>query len=621
MSSSQAPEIINLLEWENQCALSPAETAFIKKLETQNKKKLANEKSQNAKICFKFEKNDANQEEGVLDRLQRAKRLNQTVLGRIEEMKEFIDDYKGNVLRLKELKENLTTKINTLYNSSARIIEQQKNLMEANNLIKSYLQYYTEVSRLEKEIDGISLHLTKKEVFESKKQPIFLQKFDLILPPFSLFLPPSSFIPLPSSLFLPSFNNNYLFLLFFLGNLQRHLSEINDGIMFFQSKPKFQESKQFLDSYIKLKKKIIQIIKNLFLKIFNKHLTDANQNLEKFSFYTLFPASSPPSSSPRPSSTSPSSLPPPSSHIPSSSLPPPPSSFPTSPSSFPSPPSSLPPAQSTDYQAYFRMLFPEYSEPNNTDYAIKINQVLRNLLVFMENSSKTDPELNDLLIEIFDKYFVYYRSNLLAQVFQKYLEFKKSQPKGRNESEGRRRRRFKRGGEQKKEGGGNEEEREMEEEGEGKKNGRRIEENEGRREEDGGRREENRVMMEDGVRREEDEVGKEEDEGRREEGGARRKENEGKKIEEDGWKMIKEGRREEGEGVIFEDLLDFGMDSCFWEFCYFLFLFGFEVGRNERLRILLESINEKVYAELEGVLGEGLDELIKQMDIVKDREK
>ena len=160
--------------------------------------------------------------------------------------------------------------------------------------------------------------------------------------------------------------------------------------MFFQSKPKFQESKQFLDSYIKLKKKIIQIIKNLFLKIFNKHLTDANQNLEKFSFYTLFPASSPPSSSPRPSSTSPSSLPPPSSHIPSSSLPPPPSSFPTSPSSFPSPPSSLPPAQSTDYQAYFRMLFPEYSEPNNTDYAIKINQVLRNLLVFMENSSKTD---------------------------------------------------------------------------------------------------------------------------------------------------------------------------------------------------------------------------------------
>lgn len=200
MSSSQTPEIINLLEWENQCVLSPAETSFIKKLETNKKSVIANESSQKSKILLKLKQKDSGQEEGILNRLERAKKLNQTVLGRIEEMKKFVDDYKGNIFRLNELKENLTSKINTLYNSSARIIEQQKNLMETNNLIKSYLQYYTEVARIEKEIEGISLHLAKKEVFEGE-QKITIITF--VLAPIHLYplFSPISFPPHTPSLF------------------------------------------------------------------------------------------------------------------------------------------------------------------------------------------------------------------------------------------------------------------------------------------------------------------------------------------------------------------------------------------------------------------------------------
>jgi hypothetical protein len=179
--SSQSPEILNLLEWESQCALSPSEANFLKKFEALrvsppaiSSKKPSLISSENRLSSLISPENsriltwEEPIEESLLNKLTRAKQFNEALLRRIEEMKEFLDDYKGNVLQLKELKENLTGKINTLYNSSARIIEQQKNLMETNNLIKAYLQYYTEVARIEKEIEGISLNLAKKEIFEGE---------------------------------------------------------------------------------------------------------------------------------------------------------------------------------------------------------------------------------------------------------------------------------------------------------------------------------------------------------------------------------------------------------------------------------------------------------------------
>jgi hypothetical protein len=155
-------------------------------------------------------------------------------------------------------------------------------------------------------------------------------------------------------------------------------------------------------------------------------------------------------------------------------------------------------------------------ESTNSDYPIKINELLRNLLVFMNQASKTDPELSELLTEVFEKYFVYYRTSFFSEILQKFLLCANH----------------------------------------GKIPGKSSEE-------------------------------------------------------------ILVSRK----SSVFEEILCFGEESCFADFCYYLFLFGFEEEKGERLRILSESLNEKVYCQVQRAIGEGLDELIVQMDILKKREE
>lgn len=57
------------------------------------------------------------------------------------------------------------------------------------------------------------------------------------------------------------------------------MSEINDGIIFFESNEKFKNAEQYLEHYIKLKAKILALIKAFLFKIFNKEFAFINQYL------------------------------------------------------------------------------------------------------------------------------------------------------------------------------------------------------------------------------------------------------------------------------------------------------------------------------------------------------
>lgn len=69
------------------------------------------------------------------------------------------------------------------------------------------------------------------------------------------------------------------------------MSEITDGLVFFTSKSAFHQSAKYLEQYKALKKKLITVTKNHFIRMLNKEFTFTNSQFSKLRFtevLTLF---------------------------------------------------------------------------------------------------------------------------------------------------------------------------------------------------------------------------------------------------------------------------------------------------------------------------------------------
>lgn len=173
---SSSSDIINLIEWENLCVLSNEEITLIKDIDLSKKilinnsesKKLNFDNLEYDSILFS-QSNITNLEiSNLIPEIEKITIQNTLILEKLNKIIECLDSYKTNVNSLNSLKESLLKKINDLYKNSSEIIDQQKELLEINNLIKSHLLYYTQYDHIEKEIDQISLNVNNKEIFEGK---------------------------------------------------------------------------------------------------------------------------------------------------------------------------------------------------------------------------------------------------------------------------------------------------------------------------------------------------------------------------------------------------------------------------------------------------------------------
>ena len=250
------PEITNLIEWENATSLSEEEQVLLREFEKSMNNQQLPENDKKPKHIFsestenlnniEFQKISSNLEihhktddmDEIITELKEIKTQNIGFFEILEKILANLDTCEGNLKEMSLTKANLIKKINDLYQESSEIIEQQKNLLDFSTIIKSNLLYYTEYRRIEKDIDNIHLNLSTKESFEN--------------------------------------------------NLQRYLSEIMDGIIFFEMKQNYKNNKIYYENYSKLKKRLLLVIKTLFLKILNKEFTEISSNTHKIQLINFF---------------------------------------------------------------------------------------------------------------------------------------------------------------------------------------------------------------------------------------------------------------------------------------------------------------------------------------------
>lgn len=357
------PEISNLIEWENSALLTEEEQNIIRQLENikssekknitkiQNEQKFINDNKNNIEESKQFQEiferdpkasQETEEMSEIIAKLKHIEAENTAFAHFLDEILLNFSSCEENLSKLSINKESLVQKINSLYQESSVVIEQQKRLLDFSAIIKSNLLYYTEYKRIEQDIDNIHLNLSTKESFEN--------------------------------------------------NLQRYLSEIMDAIFFFEMKPNYKNSKTFLENYNKLKKRLLLVIKTLFLKILNKEFTDISSALSKIQL-----------------------------------------------NSFLSNYQMINSQNSIEFDennnnlinqriTFLKLFYPEfadfYGEKNKYDSEIaepfvKINEILRNLLDFIFNLSKNDWDANEVLIDVFESYYPYYRTNILVIFLEK----------------------------------------------------------------------------------------------------------------------------------------------------------------------------------------------------------
>jgi len=146
-------------------------------------------------------------------------------------------DYEANINQIDEIKNSVIEKINTFYEESSVMLEQQKVLVDTGVHVQSILSYFTDCEKLEKDVDNLALNISNIHIYEP--------------------------------------------------NLQRFLSEIMDALEFFQSKPNYKNSQAFLEKYDKVKKKLLSVIKSMFIKIFTRSHNDIVKEMDKFSYDKL----------------------------------------------------------------------------------------------------------------------------------------------------------------------------------------------------------------------------------------------------------------------------------------------------------------------------------------------
>jgi len=103
--------------------------------------------------------------------------------------------------------------------------------------VQSILSYFQDCEKLEKDVDNLALNISNIHIYEP--------------------------------------------------NLQRFLSEIMDALEFFQSKPNYKNSQNFLEKYDKIKKKLLSVIKSMFIKIFTRSHNDIVKEMDRFPYDKL----------------------------------------------------------------------------------------------------------------------------------------------------------------------------------------------------------------------------------------------------------------------------------------------------------------------------------------------
>ena len=366
MQTAPIPEITNLIEWENATSLTEDDHLLLRSFDQPRPPlstpdplfdplidplfdppfdPLSDPLSNLSRI---FVKNSSKDElDPIINELKEIKAQNSYFEEILQKILYEFSACESNLSALSLTKESLIKRINELYQESSEIIEQQKNLLDFNGIIKGNLLYYTEYKRIETDIENIHMNLASKEEFEN--------------------------------------------------NLQRYLSEIMDGIIFFEMKQNYQKSRIFYENYSKLKKRLLLVIKTLFLKILNKEFTEISANIAKIPLNDFFASFS----------------------------------FAT--------PHRVSPLNSTrtlflaTFYPEFRGFFLESSHEFADKFElaepfVKINGILRNLLNFMYNSSKNDWDVNEILIDLFESYYPYYRDNILLIFCQKLTKFLGKKP-------------------------------------------------------------------------------------------------------------------------------------------------------------------------------------------------
>ncbi|EAR90763.1 Sec34 family protein (macronuclear) [Tetrahymena thermophila SB210] len=259
---SQQPQAsqLNVLDWEQQINLSDKTLQILQQIEDQQEEKInlssnqqqqqqqqqkSQVKKQNEQEQLKdlqleigldvsavLQKIDiSNQELKMITDIKIANKQNQYFLQFLNDILSSLEEIKKHFQHLEDNKKHVVEKINEFYQESSKLIDEQKNLLELQQEVKSNLQYYLAVEEIEQQLDSVQKDMVARSAYEDQ--------------------------------------------------LQRYLSEIIDGIIFFQSHPSFQQQVNYLAVYQKLKLRMTQLIKNFFFKIFNKEFTFINTQLTK----------------------------------------------------------------------------------------------------------------------------------------------------------------------------------------------------------------------------------------------------------------------------------------------------------------------------------------------------
>ena len=66
------------------------------------------------------------------------------------------------------------------------------------------------------------------------------------------------------------------------------MSEINDGYLFFNTHPQYQNSAKYLGYYQQLRRKLLSLVKGHLIRIMNKEFSFTTSNISKMQILTLF---------------------------------------------------------------------------------------------------------------------------------------------------------------------------------------------------------------------------------------------------------------------------------------------------------------------------------------------
>ena len=253
----------------------------------------------------------------------------------LDNIKKNARDYEDNITQIENIKESVIKKINEFYDESSRLIDQEKNLIDTVVHIQTILHYYQDFQKLTKDVDNLSNNIANIHIYAQ--------------------------------------------------NIQRFLSEIIDALEFFASKPKYKNSKEFIDKFKRLKNQLLVVIKKMFVKIFTEDYKAIVNKLESFQFQKLFPNSN---------NNSNSSI-------------------------------VLDVENNTDL---LKIIYPEYITYLSNDYNINlentlknryVNKILKNLLVYLKSLSNFDPDCSSLLRQLFHEFYGFSRGKIQEMIVEK----------------------------------------------------------------------------------------------------------------------------------------------------------------------------------------------------------